>query len=88
MKTNKKFWISVSIGALISGAILSYPKILRWQVEKRLQGVEFTDVNLELLPFTLTLSDVTVSTPPEIHPLSKVTPVRVTPEVDRVTSVN
>jgi hypothetical protein len=46
MKTNKKFWISVSVGALVSGAILSYPKILRWQVEKRLPGVQFTDVNL------------------------------------------
>ena len=54
MKTNKKFWISVSVGALISGAILSYPKILRWQVEKRLPGVQFTDVTLSTSGVTLT----------------------------------
>jgi len=54
MKTNKKFWISVSVGALISGAILSYPKILRWQVEKRLPGVQFTDVTLSTNGVTLT----------------------------------
>jgi len=47
MKTNKNFLISVAIGALISGAFLSYPKILRWQVEKRLPGVQFTDDMVE-----------------------------------------
>ena len=54
MKTNKKFLISVAVGALVSGAILSYPKILRWQVEKRLPGVQFTDVTLSTSGVTLT----------------------------------
>ena len=58
MKTNKNFLISMAICTLVSGAIFSYPKILRWQVEKKLPGVQFTDVNLELLPFVIILSDV------------------------------
>lgn len=45
---SKKFWLSATIGMAISGGVVSYPHILRWQIEKRIPGVQFQDAHLHL----------------------------------------
>jgi hypothetical protein len=49
---NKKYYILAIIGLLIVG-LISYKPILRWQVEKRVSGVEFQDISLNLSGVTL-----------------------------------
>jgi hypothetical protein len=51
---SKKFWLSATVTSLITAGILSYPTILRWQVEKRIpKGVTFSDVSLGTSGVTL-----------------------------------
>lgn len=51
---NKKIWILAILGIFTICYFLS-PKILRWQIEKRVSGVEFQDVSLNLSGVTLSL---------------------------------
>ena len=49
---NKKIWILAALGAFTM-CYFSYPKLVRWQIERRVSGVEFQDVSLNLSGVTL-----------------------------------
>lgn len=52
---SKKFWFSTSVAFLVTTGFFSYPKALRWQVEKRLPpGVQFRSASLNLSGVELT----------------------------------
>jgi hypothetical protein len=42
----KKFLVGLTFGALATIGFLSYPLILRWQIEKRVPGIQFQDASL------------------------------------------
>jgi len=51
---SKKFWLSATIAMAMAGGVVSYPHILRWQIEKRIPGVQFQDAQLHLDGVTIT----------------------------------
>ena len=53
MNINKRFLTSAIIGTVVGGCVCSYPTVLRWQVEKRLPGIEFDDVSMSTSGITL-----------------------------------
>ena len=53
MNINKRFLTSAIIGTVVGGCVCSYPAVLRWQVEKRLPGIEFDDVSMSTSGITL-----------------------------------
>ena len=53
MNINKRFLTSAIIGTVVGGCVYSYPAVLRWQVEKRLPGIEFDDVSMSTSGITL-----------------------------------
>jgi len=46
MINNKKFLVGLTLGALTTIGVFSYPSILRWQIEKRVPGIQFEDASL------------------------------------------
>jgi hypothetical protein len=50
----KKIWLTASIGLTTIAGFFSYPSVLRWQIEKRIPGIEFQDARLNVLGVTLT----------------------------------
>ena len=54
MLKSKKFWLSATIGMVVSGGVVSYPHILRWQIEKRIPGIKFQDARLRTDGVTIT----------------------------------
>ena len=51
---SRKFWLSLTGGLLVSTCFFSYPHVLRWQIEKRIPGVQFQDAHLSTSGVTIT----------------------------------
>jgi hypothetical protein len=53
MDNKKRIWTLAILGLIILGCFFSYHRVLRWQVQKRISGIEFEDVGLSFSGVTL-----------------------------------